>query len=128
MQYDNPRTLVFQFGQHDFGAGAGALSFKLPKGLRGRIVDVGVMNITETFTQVTTPAYVNVGTSADADAYASLNMGAAAATNTWNTVDDTDAIINADIPADTQIEVTFVAPTGGTPAGIGTAFVVVNAF
>ena len=126
MAYENPSCVTFQFGSHDFGAGAGALSFKLPKGKVGRLVDVGVTNITETFTATTTPAYFRVGTGADADAYAELNMSTAAATDTWNTVDDTNAIISSTLPADTQIEVTMVAPTGGTPAGIGTPYVVVE--
>ena len=51
----------------------------------------------------------------------------AAATDTYNTQNDTDAIIEADIDS-TQIEVAFIAPTGGTPAGIGSAFVVVAWF
>lgn len=126
--YDNPSTVTFAFGAHDFGAGAGALSFKLPKGKRGRLVDVGVFNITEAFTNTTTPAYVRVGTASDADAYAQLDCGTAAISDTRNTVDDTDAIIDADLPADTQIEVTFAAPTGGTPAGIGEAYVVVEIY
>lgn len=126
--YDNPKTLVFKFPSHDFGGGAGAASFKLPPGMKGRIVDVGVTDVTEAFTNTTTPGYVRVGTASDADAYAQLDCGTVAATDTRNTVDDTDAIIDADLPADTQIEVTFVAPTGGTPAGIGCAFVVVDAY
>lgn len=126
--YDNPSTVTFQFGLHDFGAGAGALSFKLPKGKKGRLIDVGVFGITEAFSATTTPAYFRVGTASDADAYAELNLGTAAATDTYNTVDDPDAIIDADLPADTQIEVTMVAPTGGTPAGIGVPFVVVEIY
>lgn len=126
MAYDNAKSLTVLLAQHDFGAGAGAASFKLPKGKRGRIVDIGVTNITEGFTAVTTPAKVHVGTSADADAFATLNVGTPAATDTFNTVDDPDAIISADLPADTQIEVAYVASTGGTPAGIGQAFLVVE--
>lgn len=128
MAYDNPQTVTYQFGQHDFGAGAGALSFKLPKGKAGRLIDVGVMNITETFTNTTLDATVLVGTTGDANAYAELHLATAAATDTFNTVDDTNAIINKDLPADTQIEVAFTAPTGGTPAGIGTPFVVVEIY
>ncbi|ROH88002.1 hypothetical protein ED236_00470 [Pseudomethylobacillus aquaticus] len=126
--YDNPSTVTFQFGNHDFGAGAAALSFKLPKGKSGRLIDVGVMNISEAFTATTTPAYVRVGTGLDPDAYAQLSCGTTAIGDTVNTVDDTDAIIDAQLPADTQIEVALVAPTGGTPAGIGTAFVVVEVY
>lgn len=124
MAYPYPIHASYNWPSHDFGAGAGAVSFKGPPGKKGKLLDVGV-HVTETFNAVTTPGYVRVGTAADPDAYAELNMGAAADTNTWNTQDDTDAIIDPDLPADTQIEVAFVAPTGGTPAGIGTPFVIV---
>lgn len=128
MGYSNPTVVTYNLAQHDFGAGAGATSIKAPKGYEnGRILDVGVMDITEAFTADTTPAYVRLGTSGDADAYAELNMGTAAATDTYNTQDDTDAIIEADV-TNTQIEVTYVAPTGGTPGGIGSPFVVVAWF
>jgi hypothetical protein len=128
MSYDNPSTVTFSFGAHDFGAGDGAKSFKLPKGYRGRLIDVGITNITEAFTNTTTAGFVRVGTDADADKYAQLNAGTTGIGDTVNTVDDTDAIIDPDLPADTQIEVALVAPTGGTPAGIGEAYVVVEIF
>lgn len=126
--YDNPLVVTYNFAQHDFGAGAGATSFKAPAGFsKGQIIDVGVKDITETFTAVTTPAFVRLGTTGDADAYAELNMATAAATDTFNTQDDADAIIEATITS-TQVEVTYVAPTGGTPAGIGSPYVVVAWF
>lgn len=128
MSYSNPDIVTYKFASHDFGAGAGATSFKAPAGYsKGRILDVGLMDITETFTNTTTPGYVRVGTAGDADAYAQLDCGVAAATDTYNTQNDTDAIISADIN-NSQIEVAFIAPTGGTPAGIASAFVVVAWF
>lgn len=127
MPYDMPQRQTFIFPAVDFGAGNSAHAFKLPAGLKGTLVDVGVA-VTETFNQVTTPGYVRVGTTGDADAYAELNMAAAAATDFYNTQDDTDAIISEALPADTQIEVACVAPTGGTPAGIGTVHIVVDVY
>lgn len=128
MSYSNPIVVTYKFASHDFGAGAGASSFKAPAGYTsGRILDVGLMDITETFTNTTTPGYVRVGTTSDADAYCQLNCGVAAATDTYNTQNDTDAIIDADV-TNTQVEVAFIAPTGGTPAGIASAFVVVAWF
>lgn len=127
MQYDNPRTITIPLGSVNFGTNT-ASSFKLPKGLRGRLVDVSVISTT-LFTAVTTGAFVNIGTTADPDAYASLgSLGALAATDTFNTVNDPEAIINPDLPADTQIEVAYVAPTGGSPAGVGLVYVVVDVF
>lgn len=118
MSYDKGEMITYNLGLHDFGAGGDALAIKGPVGKTGRLVDIGVA-VTETFNQVTTPGYVRLGTGADPDAYAELNMAAAADTDYYNTQDDTDAIITETLPADTQIEVALVAPTGGTPAGIG---------
>ena len=53
-------------------------------------------------------------------------MGLAAITDFWNTQDDPDAIKLALLPADTQIEVALVAPTGGTPAGQGHVHITVS--
>lgn len=123
--YAQPTVITYNLGNHDFGAGADALAVKAPRGFtRGRIIDVGV-HVKETFTADTTPAYVRVGTTGDADAYVQLNMGTAADTDCWNTQDDTDAIINDDV-TDTQLEVALVAPTGGTPAGIGEVYLVIG--
>jgi len=111
-------VITYSLGEHDFGAGGDALAIKAPTGYEnGYIVDVGVM-VTETFTADTTPGYVRLGTTSDADAYAELNMGTAADTDYYNTQDDTDAIISAAV-TNSQIEVALVAPTGGTPAGKG---------
>ncbi len=130
MGYSNPPfSITYQFASHDFGAGAGATSFKGPKGMVGVLRDIILFDVTETFNAVTTPAFIRVGTSGDADAYAEANLGTTAATDTFvASQDDTDAIIAKDLPANTQIEVTYVAPTGGTPAGIGRAAVVVDWF
>ena len=127
MSYADPLTITYSLGLHDFGAGGDALAIKAPAGYEhGRIKDVGVM-VTETFTNTTTPAYVRLGTTGDADAYVQLDMGTAADTNYYNTQDDTDAIINGDV-TNTQIEVALVAPTGGTPAGIGWVNIVIDWF
>ena len=128
MSYSNGPTITYSFPAVDFGAGDTGHAFKAPYGYtQGTIIDVGVA-VTETFNQVTTPGYVRIGTAGDADAYAQLNMADAAATNYYNTLDDTDAIINAKIPSTTQVEVACIAPTGGTPAGVGTVHITVRWF
>jgi len=66
---------------------------------------------------------IEVGITAGSAEYVLMDLGVAAATDVYNTLDDTDAIVLADLPADTQVEVTFNAPTGGTPAGIGRPYV-----
>lgn len=119
-----PRTITYTYPSHDFGAGADAVSLKAPKGSGwGELQDIGVQ-VTETFTADTLAATVLVGTASDANYYAQLEMGLAADTNYWNTQDDPDAIINNKIDS-TQVEVAFTAPTGGTPAGIGTVSITI---
>lgn len=127
MSYDNPLTITYSLGEHDFGAGGDALAIKAPNGYsHGVIKDIGVM-VTETFTATTTAGFVRLGTASDADAYAELNMGTAADTDYYNTQDDTDAIIEASVTS-TQIEVALVAPTGGTPAGKGYVNITIDWF
>lgn len=129
MGYANPQqTVTYTWPSHDFGAGGGAVSFQGPKGMQGRLKEVYVHS-TETFTNTTTPAYVRVGTGSDADAYAEANLGTTAATDCFvGSTDDADWIIQGDLPVDTQVEVAFIAPTGGTPAGIGVVQIVVDWF
>ena len=114
-----PRTITYNLGLQDFGDTTDVdLAIKAPRGAAwGELLDVGVA-VTEVFNEPTTPAYIRLGTATDADAYAELNMGTAAATDYWNTQDDPNAIINAKIP-DTQVEVALIAVTGASPTGIG---------
>jgi hypothetical protein len=127
MGYANPQVrTTYTYPSHDFGAGAGAVSFQGPKNMVGKLKEI-VLHCTETFTATTTPAYIRIGTASDADAYAEANLGLTADTDTFvASQDDPDAIIVSDLPADTQVEVAFIAPTGGTPAGIGTVSLVVE--
>lgn len=131
MSYDLPVRVSYSFPSHDFGAGAGAHAIKPPKGMsQGNVVDIQLFAISETFNQVTTPAYVRLGTSGDADKYAELNCGAAAATDAYNMDDGGTWGDRIDLTADSisQVEVVFVAPTGGTPAGISAVNVVIDWF
>ena len=118
MSYSQPDRRAYAFGSHDFGAGGESLSVKGPAGKKGKLIDICV-SATETFNAVTTEGFVNVGTGADPDAYASFGLGTLADTDSALASTVSGDIIDPDIPADTQVEVTFVAPTGGTPAGIG---------
>lgn len=121
----NPRTVTYVLSAVDFGAGDSAHGVKAPAGYSfGRIIDVGVA-VSETFNQVTTQGFVRIGTGADPDAYVELQMAAAAATDFFNTQDDTNAIIDENV-TNTQLEVACIAPTGGTPAGIGDVHIVID--
>lgn len=123
--YSNPDRRPYVFPNIDFGAGDSAQSIQGPKGKAGRLVDIHY-SATETFNSVTTDAHTQVGTAADPDAFAKFIQGDLAATDSVcgsDGVTDTDWLIDPVIPADTQVEVTFTAPTGGTPAGIATVTV-----
>lgn len=126
--YDNMVVVNYTFNPVDFGAGGAATSIKAPAGYtKGRILDVGVFEITEAFACDQTEAAVQVGTTGDADAYAKLNItDATATTDTFNTQNDADAIINDDV-TNTQLEVTFVqSADSGVAAGIATPYVVIG--
>lgn len=128
MGYANPIVSIsYSWPEHDFGNGDGTVSFQGPNGLVGRPRDI-IVHCTETFNQVTTPGKVQIGTSGDADAYALANLGALADTDTFvASKDDLDWRLTEDpFPADTQIEVVFTGPTGGTPAGKGSVLVIVD--
>ena len=131
MSYENP-LVITHYGPAavDFGTGgsADALSFRGPVGMKGNLIDVGVCNITEAFAGDTTDGQVAIGTDADNDANALLNVAAGATSavgDTFNTSNDSDAILDVELDADTQYEMTCVVGTGGTPAGIGTPYCVV---
>jgi len=133
MSYDNPTTVTYSWAAHDFGAGGATNEVRGPSGKRGRVKDVLLTDVTETFTADTTSGYVQVGTAADADAYASLDalVTAAAATasaGAVTTATATNFLGDTTISADTLVQVKFVAPTGGTPAGIASVQVVIDWF
>ena len=125
MAYDNPDRRLYQ-RQHDFGAASEIFSVRGPSGKQG-ILRLVAVAVTETFTATTTQGFVRVGTAADNDAFAELQMGTAADEDYWDSdTDDTNAIIDSDIPADTLVEVNLVAPTGGTPAGQGEVHIMID--
>ena len=119
--YDNPIHGVYNFAEMDFGASSGTTVHTIagPAGMKGRLIDIAV-GVSEVFETVTTVAHVQVGTSADADAYGKLNIPQASADNTVvNKLDDTDAIIEPDIPAGTAVHVTLTEGTGASLTGKG---------
>ena len=124
MSYSNPNRMSYSFGPIDFGAGGDVVSIQGPSGKAGRLIEIMVA-ATETFNAVTTQADVQVGTAADPDANALFQLGTLADTDSVSAY-GTSSIIDADIAADTQVEVTFTAPTGGTPAGIAHVTIVID--
>lgn len=125
-----PRTVTYTFNPVDFGAGTYAGSIKAPNGYtRGRILDIGIFEITETFACDSVTAKVRLGTASDADAYAELIIpDATAATDTFNTQNDTDAV-KANTFTNAQIEMACVqSEDSGTAAGIATPYVIIDWF
>jgi len=129
--YDQGVQKTYSFAEHDFGAGAATHEIKPPYGCNmGRLVDIEV-EVTENFTADTTPGYVQVGNSNDLDMYGELELGLAAdAGEVYGSGDDDifgaaaqDFVdMSRDGAAGVAIDdvlLTFVAPTGGTPAGKG---------
>lgn len=131
--YDNGVVCSYSFGSLAFGGSTSAWALKPPAGLnRGKIVDIQVQ-VSVLFTAVTTAAAVQVGLAATAAYYAQLNMGTAAATDAFgirNVGYDVAVFrsINMTIEAIAQVEVVFLAATGGTPAGTGVPNIMINWF
>jgi hypothetical protein len=132
MAYDDKPTR-YEFGVHDFGAGAEIFYVTGPKGKRGMLVDYGVDHVTEAFNAVTTPATVSIGTAADPDAYGeefslgttALDAGSKSVLQTYQrgSEDYQDFVLPGKwIAADVKVGLHCVAPTGGTPTGIAQPF------
>lgn len=126
--YDRPVFQTYTFPAVNFATGS---SNKIPvprKATQGRVVDIAVQ-ATTTFTQTTTPGYVQVGDGTTPAAFAQLNMGATAANDTLSSGDQAVYVAtyqkgNYNSGAGLHdLIVTFVAPTGGTPAGAGTVII-----
>ena len=116
-----------------------ALAIQRPPNVSSCRVEEIHTQVSETFNAVTTSAFIRIGTASDADKFAELDMGTAAATDGYGTNDDTDAIkaagkfIDLDRDGDSgaaldQLEVTTLANTGGTPAGQCTIVIVLSWF
>ncbi len=113
--YDEVKNIAITLPLFDFGGGAAeTYSFRLPTGYKARLVKIGVA-ITETFAVDSSEGSVQLGTAADANAYAQLNIADAAADNDFfDETDDTNAIIAEDIAADVLLRVTLTNGTDGT--------------
>lgn len=113
---------------HDFGAGA--LAYEIDcNGRSGVIKRVELANVTETFTNTTTEGRVEVGHSGDTDKQVVVGTGtiAAGSAKAWDEQDAGFTGVPVD-PADGDLLITGVAPTGGTPAGIADVVVTVRWF
>lgn len=115
--YDEPRVVTYNYAQHDFGSGGDTKEIVGPSGMRGKIVDIHVSNVTETFTNTTTEGLVQAGVTGDLNKFAELTLGTLAA-GSANAASRQDGVTEGVLEDTETLLVTMVAPTGGTPAGI----------
>ena len=128
MSYANPRyPVTYTFAGVDFGAGTKTFQLKPPPGVESGRLDLIHAAVTTTFNAVTTQGYVRVGITGDLDKYAEVPMGTTAANtsvaNTRAQVGESRIRVE-----DGTVLLTCVAPTGGTPAGVGTVTVLIQWF
>jgi hypothetical protein len=130
-QYDLPYVTTHTYPGVNF---ATTTTGKIPvprKAAKGRVLDIACI-ATTTFTQTTTPGAVQVGDGTTAAIFGSLSMGGTAAGNSVTGNDQTSGPVYASTYFKQNYNsagglhdliVTFLAPTGGTPAGAGTVFI-----
>ncbi|MGH2903442.1 MAG: hypothetical protein ACRDK7_07665 [Solirubrobacteraceae bacterium] len=119
--YSNPLRVSYSFPAQNFTAPIARHIKPPPNCTRGLIRDIHV-SVTTAFTQTTTPGHVEVGDGTTDTKYADLNMGAAAINTAYSTVDAGGIVaggIDLDRDGITGVVLKTVAPTGGTPAGVG---------
>jgi len=135
MSYDAPLRITYSRNAINFATSTSRI-LRGPKGKRGRVVDAQVSGTT-LFTNVTTSGRLQVGVAGSAatlKANLDLDLGALAAGAAINASNQAAAMIGqpgATIPylaADTDFTISFVAPTGGTPAGIGDVDITIDWF
>ena len=119
-----PFATTIQWEAVDFGTPTANLTFNAPSTMRGKVMNIDLTGVTETFTTVTLAAGIEVGVDGgDTDAYCTTNRGisALAAATAQNFNANNGTLINGVteiIPGGGIVTVTPIAPTGGTPAGI----------
>lgn len=125
--YADYDVVNYGFGLYAFTAGITTSLVPPVRTNRAVVIDIHV-NATIVFTQVTTPAFVRLGTAASAARYAELNMGATAAGASLNlpatgkyNPSNPNAFFNIDLVRDavSAVQMQVVAMTGGSPTGTG---------
>lgn len=126
--YSQPTRITYSFGTIAFTTALTQAVNPPVNHNMGRVGEIHV-RVTVTFTAVTTPALVNIGTAGTAAKYAQLSMGTAAAGTAANigsaagTPPNVGLVVFSDInlvrDAVTALQFQVVAPTGGSPAGTG---------
>lgn len=128
MSYSNPYWVTVNYPGTNFATGA-TRPVELFDHRACHVRDIMVRGTT-TFTATTTAGRVQIGVTGEPDKYADLDMGTLAGGSVLTATRDQLSALK-DYPViekDTDILVTFVAPTGGTPAGVGDVTIVFGYF
>ncbi len=133
MSYENATVINHSYNAQDIGAGDITKKVRPPRGAsRGRVESIHLLSA-ELFTQVTTQALIQVGVASDLDKFAELQVGALADAATLSDSDQANVLVDDgqfDLSQETEDELTltFVSPTGGTPAGIADVDIAISWF
>lgn len=132
--YDNLKAVSYSFAGVSLASGNVTKKLKVPRGAQmARVLDI-LLAASVTFTQTTTPAIVQIGDGTTADEFASLTVGGLTSGSTLGGGDVAGGVFKAVYLAGNynsgaglhDLIATFVAPTGGTPAGTADVIVVVG--
>ena len=132
--YDNLKAVSYSFAGVNLASGNVTKKLKVPRGSQmARVLDI-LAAASVTFTQTTTPAVVQIGDGTTPDVFASLTLGALASGSTLGGGDVAGGVFKAVYLAGAynsgaglhDLIATFVAPTGGTPAGTADFIIVVG--
>lgn len=118
--YDQPRVLTYNYTGLNIGAGTITRKIRVPRGAQSARVFEAHVYATTTFNAVTTEAKAQVGVTGDLGKFAELGIGTLAAGSARGFADAKGfkAVWNKGTDDVAELTVTFVAPTGGTPAGV----------
>ena len=133
-QYDQMIVETLRYPGVNFGGGTTTQKLPVPRGAQfARVLDLQVI-ASATFTQVTTPAEVQIGDGTTANKFSQLTVGGLVAGSSITGNDQTGGTWISNYIAGNynsgaglhDLVATFVAPTGGTPAGTGDVIIILG--
>lgn len=128
-QYDAYHAITYKFNAVNFATTTSA-KMPIPRGANfARVLDI-MLVASVTFTQVTAPGQVQIGDGTTANKFASIVIGGLASGSSL-TGNDVAHVWTANYIAAPgavlhDLVATFLAPTGGTPAGTADVYVLVG--
>jgi hypothetical protein len=127
MSYSTPRTVTHTLPAITTTGAAVTMPISGPKGMKGRLIDI-IARCTTTHVLGSTPTKLQVGVTGTLEAYAAYLPPAMTAPdiNRLTALPGASAITLRDIPADTDVLLTTIANTTGSPAGVITYDVIID--